>query len=39
MDTMAERWALLQKGVTVYGPEDDLPRPAVVLFHGCGGLR
>ena len=39
MDTMAERWALLQKGVTVYGPEDDLPRPAVVLFHGCGGMR
>ncbi len=39
MDTMAERWALLQKGVTVYGLEDDLPRPAIVLFHGCGGLR
>ena len=39
MDTMAERWALLQKGVTVYGPEDDLPRPAMVMFHGCGGMR
>lgn len=39
MDTMAERWAMLQKGMTAYGPEDDLPRPAVVLFHGCGGMR
>jgi len=39
MDTMAERWAMLQRGVTAYGPEDDLPRPAVVLFHGCGGMR
>lgn len=21
------------------GPDDDLPRPATLLFHGCGGLR
>jgi len=23
----------------VVGPEDDRPRPAVLLFHGCGGMR
>ena len=23
----------------VYGPDDDQVRPAVLLFHGCGGLR
>lgn len=22
-----------------FGPPDDLPRPAVLLFHGCGGMR
>ncbi|MDQ8027975.1 MAG: dienelactone hydrolase family protein [Brevundimonas sp.] len=39
MDTLAARWALLEPGVTVIGPDDDRPRPAVLLFHGCGGLR
>lgn len=39
MDTLADRWTLLEPGVTVVGPEDDRPRPAVILFHGCGGLR
>ncbi len=39
MDTMAQRWALLKDFITVYGPEDDVARPAIVLFHGCGGLR
>lgn len=39
MDTMAQRYALLEKFIAVYGPEDDKPRPAIVLFHGCGGLR
>lgn len=23
----------------VVGPDDDLPRPAILLLHGCGGLR
>ncbi|HEX8430187.1 MAG TPA: prolyl oligopeptidase family serine peptidase [Longimicrobium sp.] len=23
----------------MFGPDDDLPRPAVLLFHGCGGVR
>ena len=39
MDTLAARWALLQPHTHVLGPEDDRPRPAVLLFHGCGGLR
>lgn len=39
MQTLAERWTLLEPGVTVVGPDDDRPRPAVILFHGCGGLR
>lgn len=39
MDTLADRWTLLEPGVTVVGPDDDRLRPAVLLFHGCGGLR
>lgn len=39
MDTLAARWARLEPHTTVVGPDDDRPRPAVLLFHGCGGLR
>lgn len=39
MQTVAERWAWLAPHVLVVGPEDDRPRPAVLLFHGCGGMR
>jgi len=39
MDTLDARWALLEPHTTVVGPDDDRPRPAVILFHGCGGLR
>ena len=39
MDTLTARWARLEPFVTVVGPDDDRPRPAVLLFHGCGGLR
>jgi len=39
MDTVAQRWARLEPHTHVFGPEDDRPRPAVILFHGCGGLR
>jgi dienelactone hydrolase len=39
MQTLSQRWAMLEPGVTVVGPDDDRPRPAVILFHGCGGLR
>ena len=39
MDTLSGRWAQLGPHVVEVGPEDDRPRPAVLLFHGCGGLR
>jgi len=39
MDTLDARWAMLEPHTTVVGPDDDRPRPAVLLFHGCGGLR
>ena len=39
MDTLAARWARLEPHTTAVGPDDDRPRPAVLLFHGCGGLR
>jgi len=39
MDTLAERWARLEPAITVVGPDDNRPRPAALLFHGCGGLR
>ncbi|HYC97263.1 dienelactone hydrolase [Brevundimonas sp.] len=39
METLAQRWARLEPHTTVVGPDDDRPRPAVLLFHGCGGLR
>ncbi|MBN8551424.1 MAG: dienelactone hydrolase family protein [Caulobacterales bacterium] len=38
-DTVAARWAKLEPFVTAYGPDDAQVRPAVILFHGCGGLR
>ncbi|EGF92823.1 dienelactone hydrolase [Asticcacaulis biprosthecium C19] len=39
MDTLEQRYALLKPDITVYGPQDDVVRPAVALFHGCGGMR
>lgn len=39
MDTLEDRWAKLKPHVQVFGPGDDAPRPAVLLFHGCGGVR
>lgn len=39
MDTLAARWARLESHTTVVGPDDNRARPAVLLFHGCGGLR
>ena len=39
MDTLAQRWARLEGHVAVYGPSDGVARPAVLLFHGCGGIR
>ncbi|MBW8880601.1 MAG: dienelactone hydrolase [Asticcacaulis sp.] len=39
MDTLEQRYKLLEPDITVYGPQDNVIRPAVVLFHGCGGMR
>ena len=39
MDTLSERWAKLLPNTIVVGPDDARPRPAVILFHGCGGMR
>ena len=39
MQTLSQRWSMLEPAVIVVGPDDDRPRPAVILFHGCGGLR
>jgi dienelactone hydrolase len=32
-------WAKLAPHVSVVGPPDDAPRPAVLLLHGCGGVQ
>lgn len=39
MDTLAQRWARLSPHAVQIGPDDGRPRPAVLLFHGCGGMR
>lgn len=39
MDTIEARWKRLYPHILAFGPNDDLPRPAVLLFHGCGGVR
>jgi dienelactone hydrolase len=39
MDTLSERWARLLPNTVIVGPADDRKRPAVILFHGCGGMR
>ena len=40
MDTLERRWSRLWPHVLQYGPADaGSPRPAVLLFHGCGGVR
>ena len=39
MDTLSQRWARLSPHVIEVGPDDDRPRPAALLFHGCGGMR
>jgi dienelactone hydrolase len=39
MDTLSERWARLLPEIVVVGPDDEEARPAVILFHGCGGMR
>jgi dienelactone hydrolase len=39
MDTLEQRWGKLWPHIVQVGPADEGPKPAVILFHGCGGLR
>jgi dienelactone hydrolase len=39
LDTVARRWDMLAPWVQAYGPADEEARPAVLLFHGCAGVR
>ena len=39
LDTLAHRFSMLAPCLTAYGPDDDAPRPAVLLFHACNGVR
>ena len=39
LDTLDRRWDMLAPHVRSYGPADGAPRPAVLLFHGCAGVR
>jgi dienelactone hydrolase len=39
LDTVEARWERLSDYVESFGPRDLKPRPAVLLFHGCGGVR
>jgi dienelactone hydrolase len=39
LESLSGRWAKLAPHVKVYGPDDASARPAVLLFHGCGGVR
>lgn len=38
-ETMAERFTRLEPCTEMFGPSDTVPRPALILFHGCGGIR
>ena len=37
-DTLEKRWRLLEPMIEIYGPDDDVPRPTMIMFHGCGGV-
>jgi dienelactone hydrolase len=39
LDSIAQRWDMLAPSVRACGPADETPRPAVLLFHGCAGVR
>jgi dienelactone hydrolase len=39
MDTLEQRWARLEPHAAFIGPDDDAPRPTVLMFHGCGGVQ
>lgn len=37
--SLQDHWRRLAPHVTEVGPPDALPRPAVLLLHGCGGVQ
>ena len=39
LDTLQDRFNLLEPCLTAYGPKDKTRRPAVLLFHACNGVR
>lgn len=39
LDSLQTRFDFLAPYLTVYGPADNTPRPAVLLFHACNGIR
>lgn len=39
LDTISQRFARLEPHITLHGPEDEVARPAVLLFHACNGVR
>ena len=39
LDTVERRWDMLAPSVRPYGAPGNDPRPAVILFHGCAGVR
>jgi dienelactone hydrolase len=39
LETMAERYHKLEAFTEMFGPKDNIPRPAMIIFHGCGGVR
>ncbi len=39
LESASERWDRLSPHIQVFGPDDAAARPAVLLFHGCGGVR
>jgi len=38
LDTLDERFERLLPNVMAFGPPDDVKRPALLIFHGCGGI-
>ena len=39
LDTIQHLFSILEQYITSYGPNDKTPRPAVLLFHACNGVR
>ena len=38
-DSIEQRWRMLEPHVQAFGPDNDEMLPAVLLFHGCAGVR